>query len=148
MGLLVLILGVVLFNWMKYRKLKQELAAAPVAAAPLGAKLSDGEEGPRCGRGGEGGGGAADGSGSAGSEVELGGGFGARGSGSLSPSPRRSGGVLMLGVRDGFLLEDEQLLREGSPRSPSGSGSWRGSSAGSGRQRGRQAGSSADGHGA
>lgn len=130
---------------MKYRKLKQELAAAPVSTAPAGAKLSDDDEGARFGPDG---GGAANGGGSTGSEVELGGGFGGRGSGSLSPSPRRSGAVLMLGVREGFLLEDEQLLREGSPRSPPGDASWRGSGPGSGRQRGRQPSGSADAHGA
>ncbi|KAL4438191.1 hypothetical protein ABPG77_010552 [Micractinium sp. CCAP 211/92] len=145
LGLLVLILGVVLFNWMKYRKLKQELAAAPVSAAPAGAKLSDNDEGARYGPDG---GSAANGGGSTGSEVELGGGFGGHGSGSLSPSPRRSGAVLMLGVREGFLLEDEQLLRERSPRSPPGDASWRGSGPGSGRQRGRQPSGPADAHGA
>ncbi|KAL4448483.1 hypothetical protein ABPG75_005702 [Micractinium tetrahymenae] len=146
LGLLVLILGVVLFNWFKFRKLKQELAAAPAAA---GAKLSDGDEGPGYGPPGGGEVDAANGGGSAGSEVELGGGFGGAGSGSLSPSPRRSGGVLMLGVREGFLLEDEQLLREASPRSPLGGSSWRsggGGGAGGGRQRGHQPGSPADAH--
>lgn len=149
LGLLVLILGVVLFNWMKYRKLKQQLAAAPVATAVPGGKLSDGDEGPvYVPAGGGGGAEAAHDCGSAGSEVELGGGFGARGSGSASPSPRRSGAVLMLGVREGFLLEDEQLLHEGSPRSPLGSGSWHVNGQGGGRQRGRQPSSPAAAHNA
>ena len=65
---------------------------------------------------------------------------GGPGGGTLSPTGRGGGGsgdhqVLMLGVREGFLLEDEQLLRETSPLTPGGSRAWRGSATGGGNGR-------------
>lgn len=108
LGLLVLILGVVLFNWLKYQKVKSELATA-------GGGTDGGEAGKLGSEEDEG----------AGSEVELsgtGGGGGGLSSPARAGSPTRGSGehaVLMLGVREGFLVEDEALLHP-SPRS-----SWR-----------------------
>ena len=119
MGLLVLIAGVVLFNYLKYQKLKSDLLPGqPAAVLRGGGKASDGAE---LGAAGGEVGGCSSGSGSgSGSEVELGGG----GSG---PVRQPSGGAeqhqtLMLGTRQGFLLEDEQLLRQGAP---GGAAPWR-----------------------
>jgi solute carrier family 35 protein C2 len=107
MGLLVLIAGVVLFNYLKYQKLKSDLhLGQPVAGVGGGGKASDGAE-LAAAAGGDGG--CSSGSGS---EVELSSG----GGGGLVRQP--SGGAehqtLMLGIRQGFLVEEEQLLRQGS----------------------------------
>lgn len=117
MGLLVLIAGVVLFNYLKFKKLKEELAAAE--PGKLGAGAGGHANGVAAG------GGELElsraGSGS-GSELELHGGGG--GGAGLGISPRHAGGgsgehqVLMLGTRQAFLVEDEQLLREASAGSP------------------------------
>lgn len=138
MGLLVLIAGVVLFNYLKFRKLKGELSSGALApCCKAGASPSSGSA--------DGGGGefaAAPGPGPngelelsrAGSDDELalrgpsgGAGLGGLGLGSssLGYSPRRAGSgehpVLLLGTRQAFLHEGEQLLQEAAvqPRSPS-----------------------------
>lgn len=119
----------VLFNYLKYQKLKSELAPGGITPTVSAAKLSsEGEAEP--------------GSSGGGSEVEMmgggGGGYGALGpfdtaaSGPLVGSPRRASGthhlsarrsgsgdhqVLILGLREGSLVDDELLLRH-SPRRP------------------------------
>jgi hypothetical protein len=110
MGLLVLIAGVVLFNYLKYQKLKTDLhLGQPAAGLGGGGKASDGAELAAAG----GDGGCSSGSGS---EVELSSSGGGGGGGGLVR--QASGGAehqtLMLGIRQGFLLEDEQLVRQGS----------------------------------
>lgn len=103
--------------------------AAPLPPAEAAAKLTSEDE-------------VGGGGGGSGSEVEMNGAAfgGSGGGGTLSPTGRGGGGsgdhqVLMLGVREGFLLEDEQLLRETSPLTPGGSRAWRGSATGGGNGR-------------
>lgn len=130
LGLLVLILGVVLFNWLKYTKLRQELAAEEGGGAGAGTS--------RGGSPGAGGGvyklsAEEDEEGGGGSEVEMAGPAhgghdrgGGGGGGLLDAAAGRGGlrgsgehAVLMLGVREGFLLDDEAIL-QASPAA-----SWR-----------------------
>lgn len=135
MGLLVLILGVVLFNYLKFQKLRSELAPGGITPTASAAKLSsEGEGEPGSGGGSEVemmGGGGGGGYGALGPfDTAASGGFG--GSGSLAGTPRRataahhlsarrSGSgehqVLILGLREGSLVDDEALLRH-SPRRP------------------------------
>jgi solute carrier family 35 protein C2 len=135
LGLLVLILGVVLFNWLKWKKLKAELAA-DVAVAKLDAA--------------EGGGGGELELSRTSSAEELAPHGGARPGAALSPGLRAGGSgehqVLMLGTRQGFLLEDEQLLREASPRAHSLARGWRPARARSRSGSPTQAATAADAH--
>lgn len=124
----------VLFNYLKYQKLKSELGAGGLTPTASAAKLSSEGEGEP-GSGG-------------GSEVEMmgggGGGYGALGpfdtaasgglggSGPLAGTPRRAAGahglaarrggsgdhqVLILGLREGSLVDDDLLLRHSPGRS-------------------------------
>lgn len=124
-----------LFNYLKFQKLRSELAPGGITPTASAAKLSsEGEGEPGSGGGSEVemmGGGGGGGYGALGPfDTAASGGFG--GSGSLAGTPRRataahhlsarrSGSgehqVLILGLREGSLVDDEALLRH-SPRRP------------------------------